>query len=230
MIYPKGEAVYQNLSTEYTDLPQLLLTLKPKGFSGIIEIDVAGKKGAFFMVSGEVVNAASGIETDPPAMVGEEAAEKLLALSTRPNGVINVYQVSSIEVEFAANSLVKPEPLFKDLSTDFVRMDQFIKKLQDEKLTGYMEIFARKGRRVGTLSLKAGETMGLQIAAESGAPSFFEREAIPPLLEEFVKQGATFSVYRSKGFSMPVKGTNDTSPSFFCSILPSSVFVNLSNI
>jgi len=71
-----------------------------------------------------------------------------------------------------------------------------------------MEIIAKKGRRVGTLSLKAGETVGLQIASESGAPSFFEREAIPPLLEEFVKQGATFSVYRSKGFSMPVKGTN----------------------
>ena len=140
MIYPKGEAVYQNLSTEYTDLPQLLSTLKLKGFSGIVEIDMAGKKGAFFVVSGEVINAASGIEIDPPAMVGEEAVEKLLTLSTRPNGVLNVYQLPSTKVEFAASSLVKLEPLFKDLSTDFVRLDQFIKKLQDEKLTGYIEM------------------------------------------------------------------------------------------
>ena len=87
-------------------------------------------------------------------------------------------------------------------------MDQFVKKLQDEKLTGYIEMFARKNRRVGKLSLKAGETVGLQITSESGVPSFFEPEAIPPLLEEFVKQGATFSVYRSKGFSMPIKGTD----------------------
>ena len=112
MIYPKGEAVYQNLSTEYTNLPQLLSTLKPKGFSGIVEIDMAGKKGAFFMVSGEVINAASGIETDPPAMVGEEAAEKLLALSTRPNGVLNVYQLPSIKVEFASNSLLSDRSPF----------------------------------------------------------------------------------------------------------------------
>jgi len=205
MIYPKGETIYQNLSTEYTDLPQLLSTLKQKGFSGIVEIDIAGKKGAFFMVSGEVVNAASGVETDPPAIVGEEAVEKLLTLSTQPNGVLNVYQLPSIEVEFVASSLVRPESIFKDLSTDFVRLDQFVKKLQDEKLTGYIEIFARKSKRVGKLSLKAGEIVGLQITLESGVPTFFEREAIPSLLEEFVKQGSMFSVYRSKGFSMPVK-------------------------
>jgi hypothetical protein len=208
MKYPTGEIIYQNLSTEYTDLPQLLATLKPKGFSGIVEIDVAGKKGAFFIVSGEVVNAASGAETDPPAIVGEEAVEKLLNLSTRPNGVLNVYRVPSMEVEFAASSLVRPESLFKDLSTDFVRLDQFIKKLQVEKLTGYIEIFGRKNRRVGKLSFRDGETIGLQITPESGAPSFFERDAIPSLLEEFVQQGATFSVYRSKGFSLPIKGAS----------------------
>jgi hypothetical protein len=209
MIYPKGEAVYQNLSTEYTDLPQLLSTLKPKGFSGIIEIDVAGKKGAFFMVSGDVINAASDIENDPPALVGEEAAEKLLALSTRPSGILNVSQIAPVEVEFAASSLVKPELLFKELSTDFVRMDQFIRKLQDEKLTGYIEMSARKNRRVGKLSLRYGETVGLQITSESGTPTFFEPKAISRLLEEFVKQGATFNVYRSAGFSMPAKRTEN---------------------
>jgi hypothetical protein len=208
MIYPKGETIYQNLSTEYTDLPQLLSTLKQKVFSGIIEIDIEGKKGAFFMVSGEVVNAASGVETDPPAIVGEEAVEKLLTLSTRPNGVLSVYRLPSVEVGFVASSLVRPESIFKDLSTDFVRLDQFVKKLQDEKLTGYIEIFARKSKRVGKLSLRAGETVGLQITPESGVPTFFEREAIPSLLEEFVKQGSMFSVYRSKGFSMPVKGAD----------------------
>ncbi len=208
MIYPKGEALYQNLSTEYTDLPQLLSTLKTKGFSGVVEIDLANEKGVFFVVSGDVINAASGIETDPPAMVGEEAVEKLLSFSTRPNGVLNVYQLSPVEVEFAASSLEKPELLFKDLSTDFVRMDQFIKKLQDEKLTGYIEMSARKNRRVGKLSLKSGATVGLQITSESGALSFYEPEAIPPLLEEFVKQGIAFNVYRSTGFAMPIKETN----------------------
>ncbi len=205
MIYPKGDAIYQNLSTEYTNLSQLLSALKPKEFSGIVEIETAGSKGVFFVVSGEVVNAASGIENDPPAMVGEEAAEKLLAFSTKPDGIINVYQLPSSEVEFTVNSLAKPEMVFKDLSSDFVRLDQFVKKLQTEKLTGYIEMSNKKNRRAGTLSLKNGDLINLQVIPESGTPSFFEREAVMPVLEEFAGEGTTFNVYRSKSFSMPVK-------------------------
>lgn len=205
MIYPQGETIYQNLSTEYTDLPQLLSTLKPKAFSGIVEVEAAGKKGVFFVVSGDVINAAFDIENDMPSIVGEEASERLFAISNRNNGILNVYQVPSIEVEFAANALVKTEPLFKDLSTDFVKIDQFIRKLRNEKFTGYVEIFIKKDQSIGKLSLKAGETAGLQIISRSGSSSFFEKEMILPTLEESVKQGATFNVYRSKSPSMPVK-------------------------
>jgi hypothetical protein len=45
-------------------------------------------------------------------------------------------------------------------------MDQVIRKLQDEKLTGYIEMSAGKNRRVGKLSLKSGEIVGLQITKE----------------------------------------------------------------
>lgn len=210
MMYPKGEAIYQNLSTEYTNLSQLLSALKPKEFSGIVELETAGTKGAFLIVSGEIINAASGIENDPPAAVGEEAAERLLASSTQPDGVVNVYQLPSGEVESAANSLVKSELVFKDLSSDFVRLDQFVKKLQAEKFTGYVEMSNKKNRRTGTLSLKNGELISLKTVAESGVSSSFEREAVPPVLEEFAEEGTSFNVYRSKVFSMPVKESKRT--------------------
>lgn len=205
MIYPKGETVYQNLSTEYTDLPQLLSSLKTKNFSGIIEIDVGGKIGILFVIAGEVINAAHGVESDTPRMVGEEAVEKLLSLSTRSNGLVNVYEVPPVEVEFAAQPLFKPEEIFKDLNTDFVRIDQFIKKLQDEKLTGYIEITTRKDRVTGNLSLKGGDIIGLQVASATGETSFYEREAIPSFLEQFTRQGASFNVYRTKTFIGPAK-------------------------
>ncbi len=210
MMYPKGEAIYQNLSTEYTNLSQLLSALKPKEFSGIVELETAGTKGAFFIVSGEIVNAASGIENDPPAAVGEEAAERLLAFSNNPDGVINVYQLPSGEVESAANSLVKSELVFKDLSSDFVKLDQFVKKLQVEKFTGYLEMSNKKNRRTGTLSLRNGELISLKTVPESGVSSFFESEAVPPVLEEFAEEGTSFNVYRSKVFSMPVKESKRT--------------------
>lgn len=197
MIYPKGEMLHQNLSTEYTDVPQLLSTLKANDFSGVVEIEIAGMKSAFFAAYGKVINAAIGVESDPPAMVGDEAIEELLNLASQSKGILNIYQAPPLEVEFATSTLMKSELLFKNLNTDFVRMDLFIKKHADEKLTGYIEIFTKKNQRIGTLSLKDGEIAGLQILSESGPPCFFDRDGVTPLLEEVMRHGAIFSVYRT---------------------------------
>ena len=48
MIFPKGEIVHQNLSTEYTEVPELLSTLNANGFAGIVEVELSGIKGFFF--------------------------------------------------------------------------------------------------------------------------------------------------------------------------------------
>lgn len=205
MIYPKGEILHQNLSTEYTDVPQLLSTLKANDFSGVVDIEIAGVKSAFFVVSGQVINAAIGVESDPPAMVGEEAIEELLNLASQSKGILNVYQVPALELEFATSTLIQSELLFKNLNTDFVRMDLFIKKHADEKLTGYIEIFSKKNQRIGTLSLRDGEIAGLQVLSESGPPCFFEREGVSPLLEEIMRHGAIFSVYRNLSTPTQIK-------------------------
>lgn len=208
MIYPKGEILHQNLSTEYTDVPQLLATLKANDFSGVVEIEIAGMKSAFFAASGNVINAAIGVESDPPAMVGEEAIEELLNLASQSKGILNVYQVPALEVEFATSTLMKSELLFKNLNTDFVRMDLFIKKHADEKLTGYIEIFTKQNQRIGTLSLRDGDIAGLQVLSESGPPCFFDREGVTPLLEEIMRHGAIFTVYRT--ISAPIQKKTGT--------------------
>ena len=59
MIYPKGETIHRNLSTEYTDLPGLLSTLKSNDFAGIVEVEGADKKGTFFVGYGRTLNALS---------------------------------------------------------------------------------------------------------------------------------------------------------------------------
>ncbi len=203
MIYPKGEVLHQNLSTEYTDVPQLLATFKTNDFSGVVEIEIGGMKSAFFAASGKVINAAIGVESDPPAMVGEEAIEELLNLASQSKGTLNIYQAPALEVEFAASTLMKSELLFKNLNTDFVRMDLFIKKHADEKLTGYIEIFTKMNQRIGTLSLRDGEIAGLQVLSESGPPCFFDQEGVSPLLDEIMRHGAIFSVYRN--LSAPIQ-------------------------
>lgn len=208
MIYPQGKTIHQNLSAEYTDVPQLLSSLKGNGFSGVVEIEAGSRKGVFFMAAGGMVNAAIGVDSDPPAMVGDLAVQELFALARQPQGLLHVFELTTAEVEFATGPL-NAELVFKELSTDFIRMDQFVKKLADEKHTGYIEIFSKDNRRIGALSFRNGDVVGLQTVSESGSMDLFEGESIPSVLDDAVRDGAVFSVYRSAGVSHTSPGTAD---------------------
>ncbi len=196
MIKPRGKILHQNLSTEYTDVAQLLSTLKANAFDGMVEIETANRKGAYFMIGGKTVNAVLGSEMNPTGLVGEEAIEELLAVSAQPNALLNVYQSTPAEIEFTISTL-KSECIHSRLSTDFVKMDRFLQKLGSEKHTGYIEVSTKANRTIGILSLKDGEVVGLMVTPESGNPSFFDSAAVPALLEEVMREGAVFDVYRS---------------------------------
>jgi len=207
MIYPQGKTIHQNLSAEYTDVPQLLSTLKANGFSGVVEVETVDKKGVFFIASGQVVNAALGVDSDPPAMIGDKALQELFTLAKQPHGVLHVFELTTAEVELATGPL-NSELLFQDLSTDFIRMDQFVGKLANEKHTGYIEIFSKDRKQLGTLSFREGEIVGLRVVSESEQPRLFEGGTVAPTLDETVKNGAIFNVYSSQRLSDPSQGRN----------------------
>ncbi len=196
MRYPKGETLHRNLSTEYTDVPQLLSTLKSTNFSGIVEIEGGDKKGAFFLGSGRILNALAEGKANSMMTVGEAAVKELFGLSANPNASLNVYKLSTREVELVAGT-INSEILFRGLTTDFVRLDRFIKKLTSDKHNGYIEIFSKNNEPMGTLFLKDGEIVDLRIVDESGSPTFVGQKTIPAFLENVVKQGGMFDVYKS---------------------------------
>ncbi|MGD0229038.1 MAG: DUF2226 domain-containing protein [Syntrophorhabdales bacterium] len=196
MLYPKGEIVHQNLSADYTDVRRLLSTLKAGGFAGVVVVEAADRKGAFFLSSGRVIDAAVGEEANPAAVVGEEAADELFALSEQAETMLHVYRLTERDVEFSAGKL-RSEVLFTGLSTDFVRMDRFLQKLAVDKETGFIEIFTKNNQPLGVLFLKDGQEAALQVISERGTSSFFEQKAVPALMQEVMRQGAVFNVYRS---------------------------------
>jgi hypothetical protein len=211
MIYPQGKTIHQNLSAEYTDVPRLLSTLTGNSFSGVVEIEGGGTKGAFFIAKGRMIDAVVGVDADPPAMTGDTAVPELFALARQPQGLLNVYELTAAEVEVATGSL-RSELVFRDLSTDFIRMEQFVGKLGEEKHTGYIEISGKDGKRIGTLSLRAGEPVALQVLSESGQATLFEGEAIPSVLDNAVRHGALFNVYRSSGVTEGAPRAGDEGP------------------
>lgn len=197
MILPRGDVLHRNLSTAYTDFTALLSTLKTGDFSGIIEIEFPENKGRIFVDSGEIINAEARGENDSKRVVGHEAVQSVLALSNRKDGIINVHRLAPERVAIVASNL-QYEILFKGLSTDFTRLDKLLLKLRDDKHNGFIEVLTKEQQAMGVLFLEGGEPVEMFTTPESG-PSVFGRKSIPIFVENAIKQGAIFDVYRSQG-------------------------------
>ncbi len=197
MILPRGEVIHKNLSTAFTDFNALLSTLKSGDFSGIITIDFPENKGIVFIDSGEVLNAEAKIGVDPKRMIGQEAIQTLLTLTKQKDGLINIYQLAPERVAILAIHL-QHEILFKGLSTDFTRLDRLLLKLREEKHHGFIEVLTKDHQAMGVLFLEGGEPVEMFTSPESG-PSVFGRKSIPIFVENAMKQGAIFDVYKSEG-------------------------------
>jgi hypothetical protein len=195
MIFPKGKVRHQDLMTSYTDLPALLATLKSEGFSGTIEIEFPENKGVLFIDTGELINAEAKVGNDSKRMIGPEAVQYLLTLSNQKDGVLNIYQLLPEQVAIVASNL-HYEILFKELSTDFARFDRLLLKLREEKHHGFIEVFTKDHEAMGVLFLQEGEPTEMFTTSKSG-PSIFGRKSIPTFVENAVKEGAIFNVYRT---------------------------------
>ncbi len=137
MIIPKGETRHQNLLTSYTDFSALLSTLKSEGFSGIIEIEFPEIKGAVFIDSGDIINAELNRTDDSKRMIKQEAVQTLVALSSQKDGVLNVYRLAPEHVAVVANNL-QHEIIFKELSTDFTRLDRLLPQEKEHPWLGVL--------------------------------------------------------------------------------------------
>jgi len=196
MILPKGEIKHQNLLTAYTDLSALLSALKSESFSGILEIEFPEKKGAIFIDSGEIVNAEIKEKNSAETTIGPEAIQAFLAFSNQKDGVLNVYRLLPEQVALIANHL-KHEVLFKELSTDFTRLDRLLLKLKEDKHNGFIEVLTKEKKVLGVLFVEGGDPVDMFTTPES-EPSVFSRKSIPIFVENAVKQGAILNVYRSQ--------------------------------
>ncbi len=195
-MFPKGEVRHQNLLTAYTDVSALLSALKSEGFSGIVEIEFPEKRGTIFIDSGEVLNAEIKEKGDAERKIGQGAIQTFLSFSNQKNGVLNVYRLLPEHVALVTSHL-QHEVLFKELSTEYTRLDRLLLKLKEDKHDGFIEVLTKDKKAIGVLFIEGGEPVEMFTLPESG-PSIFGRKSIPVFLEDVSKQaGAVLNVYKS---------------------------------
>jgi hypothetical protein len=193
MIFPKGEVIHRNLSTSYTNLNGLLLSLKSEDFSGYIKVGFMDYEAVLFMDSGDIINAFE--RSGERKRIAQRAITSIISKAKEKDGVISVYQLSPELVTVLASTL-KREILYKDLSTDFTSLQRLVSILGEKRHTGYIEIALKNGKRNGVIFFQEGEPIETILTGEDGN-LVSGKDLLTRILEEAQGAGVVFHVYRA---------------------------------
>lgn len=192
MIFPKGQTVYKDLNTSFTNIGELLLDLKTNSFTGYVQVSFSEYEGILFLDSGNIVNAVA--EAEGKRKTGQEAVSNVTTRAKDRNGAISVYGLSG-EMVINLAGMVESEAVYKDLSTEFTSLDKLIAKLQNEKHTGYVEVVMKDEHGAGLIFLRAGHPIEsiLSINGDTLSGAVILRR----IIETASAVGAVFNVYQA---------------------------------
>jgi hypothetical protein len=192
MIFPKRDAIYQNLNTSFTNFGELLVDLKENSFTGVVQVSYWEYEGVLLLDNGNIINAIEDINGD--VVTGQAAVKKVTDKAKEKDGAISVFHQKGEMITMLA-SVAKSEVIYKDLSTEFTSLDALIKKLQSEEHTGYIEVTFAGNQQKGFIFLLAGSVIDSLLSSrgeESSGTAIINR-----ILGLTTGAPATFSVYKS---------------------------------
>lgn len=192
MIFPKREAVYQNLNTSFTNFGELLVDLKENSLTGVVQVSFWEYEGVLLLDNGNIINAVQDVNGD--LITGQDAVKLVTEKAKEKDGSINVYLQSGEMVTMLA-SVTKSKAVYENLSTEFTSLEALISKLQNEEHTGYIEIKMNDGRQTGYIFLLTGRVIDVLLSA--GGEEISGLKVLNRILEQITSVGAVFNVYKS---------------------------------
>lgn len=199
MILPKDRTVYANLSTSFTGFTELLLELNANRHSGFVRVSFPGYEGVLFVLAGEVIHALE--ESGAMRVTGQQAVAGIRAHAQEKSGLINVDSAPPEIVRLIAEVL-ESEPLYKDLTSSFTSLERLFTKLQQDGLTGYVEITLTDGSGSAMVLFQAGNPIESVFISQQG--SLIGLEARTAVVHSVNTVGGSFNVYRaSAGYVEP---------------------------
>ena len=192
MIFPKKDAVYQNLNTSFTNFAEMLVDLKENSFTGVVQVSFWEYEGVLLLDNGTIINATE--EINGQLISGQHAAKRVTTKTKDKDGTISVFALKGEMITMLA-SVVKSEIVYENLSTEFTNLEALITKLQTEDHTGYIQVDFQGDQQAGYIFLLAGRVIESLLSTRGEEIS--GTEILPQIIEFATRTGATFSVYQA---------------------------------
>jgi hypothetical protein len=193
VILPKGEAIYEDLNTSFTDIDELMLDLRSNAHTGYVQIGYWQYSAILFMDSGTVINAVEESE-DGKKTTGRRAVMNILEKTKQKDGTVSVYTLEP-DMVTALAGVVKSKIVYGDLTTEFTDLEKLIGKLRDEAHTGFIEVTMNGGKGNGVILLRAGDPIQTILSTNGHVTS--GNGALPTIVHAAANAGATFNVHRT---------------------------------
>ncbi|OGP70124.1 MAG: hypothetical protein A2169_03050 [Deltaproteobacteria bacterium RBG_13_47_9] len=192
MIFPKERPALKNLNSYYVNIPKLLEYCQREFGVGCIHLKSSEGEGAFFFEKGNLLN--SVFQDREKEVKGEEAVHDIIDAAVKIHFDVDVYQIPSEKIHFWAN-LSRAEKIYENLSTEFADFEGLLKKMEIEKLTGYIDVSLNKGKEGGIIFFDHGKVAGGSYSWDDGEVNDpVENQKV--LLEKTKELGGVFHISR----------------------------------
>lgn len=157
IIIPKEKPVIENLNSYYLKIDKLLEHYQGALESGGIYFKAPTAEAVVFFDDENVLN---GSYKDKKSQVtGQAAIDRIIKAASGSNFSVSVYQIQPDRLYYWAN-LTNSSALYSDLSSEFTDLEGLVKKMENEKLTGYIDVQLNDSSGGGLLFFYNGEVIG----------------------------------------------------------------------
>jgi hypothetical protein len=192
IIIPREKPVIENLNSYYLNINKLVEHYQGELGAGVVYFKSSSMECVLFFDEYQVVNGCC--EKKSKKLVGPEAIERTLKMASRNNFFVSVFWIPPDQLHFWAN-LSDSKIIYSDLATEFTDLEGLIRKMEGEKLTGYIDVHLNGDYKGGLLFFFNGEIIG-GLAAEDAISidrSIMYRDELIARSREF---GGKFNVSR----------------------------------
>src|SRR6056297_2880948 len=193
IIIPKEKPVIENLNSYYLKIDKLLEHYQGALESGGVYFKAPTVEAVGFFDDETILN--GSYKHKRSQVTGQAAIDRIIKAASESNCSVSVYQIQPDRLYYWAR-LTSSNALYSDLSSEFADLEGLIKKMENEKLTGYIDVRLNPDGEQELLFFHNGQLLG---GSSSNCQGRVDRSAEyrDDLIKRSREQGGSFNVHKT---------------------------------